>query len=392
MAKKYRGKNEGSIHQRPNGTWRAQISAYGKRFSYSATSKAEVLKWLHRTQFQIGQTQFGDASHLTIEDFLNGWLESSRMRLRATTIYQYELTARNHIIPHIGKIKLSDLNPIQVERLYAYLMETGVGVRTVRLTHGVLHSALEKAIKLRLIPSNPASKATLPRLRQSEMQILDVDQVSRFLVAASGNPYEALYHLALTTGMRQAELFGLKWADVKWTSGTVYVRRQVQRTPGDGWQFVEPKTRSGVRTLKLGEETLHRLRVHKQIQEQAKLQAGEQWIDHDLIFPTAIGTPGDPSNLRKDFIKTLLLAGLPVLRFHDLRHTAASLMLNHGIPVIIVSRRLGHAKASITLDVYGHLLHEMQDEAARLMDSLVTPQPVDIDSLKSIRRLEEAVK
>jgi integrase len=137
--------------------------------------------------------------------------------------------------------------------------------------------------------------------------------------------------------MRQAELFGLQWADVKWTSGTVYVRRQVQRTPHYGWCFVEPKTRAGRRSLKLGEETLHRLRVHKQRQEQMKLLAGTYWQDLDLIFPTSVGTPGDPSNLRKDFIKILTAASLPKLRFHDLRHTAASLMLNHGIPVIVVS-------------------------------------------------------
>ena len=158
-------------------------------------------------------------------------------------------------------------------------IECQISVRTVRLTHGVLHSALEKAVRLRLITNNPASGATLPRLKQTEMQILDVDQVSRFLVAATGSAYEALYHLAITTGMRQAELFGLKWIDVKWTSGTLYVRRQVQRAPGVGWRFVEPKTRAGRRTLKLGENTFHRLRVHKERQKQMIASTTDAWQD-----------------------------------------------------------------------------------------------------------------
>lgn len=257
MAKKIRGRNEGSIYQRPNGSWRAQVSIYGKRLSYSSKNKADALKWLQRTQFQLGVSLDASSSNTTLEEFLNDWLESCRLKLRSTTIYQYELTARNHIIPHIGKVKLRDLNPIQVERLYAFLVTANVGTRTVRLAHGVLHSALEKAVRLRLVSSNPASGATLPRLVQREMQILDIEQVSRFLAGTAGSRYEALYHLEITTGMRQAELFGLKWSDLKWNSGTLYVQRQVKKAPGAEWKFVEPKTRTGRRTLKICEETLH---------------------------------------------------------------------------------------------------------------------------------------
>ena len=189
--------------------------------------------------------------------------------------------------------------------------------------------------------------------------------------------------------MRQAELFGLKWSDLKWNSGTLYVHRQIKRSPGDEWNFAEPKTRTGRRTLKIGEETLHKLRMHRDRVTILKGQAGPYWQDNDLMFPNTMGNPLDASNLRKDFMKILAEAGLPQMRFHDLRHTAASLMLNHGIPVIVVSRRLGHAKASTTLDIYGHLLTEMQDEAAKLMDELVTPQPIDLASLNSLINLEE---
>jgi len=173
--------------------------------------------------------------------------------------------------------------------------------------------------------------------------------------------------------MRQAELLGLKWADLSWTKGFLHVRRQLQRIPGEGRIFSEPKTRSGRRTIKLGETTLQILREHHARQQVAVSLAGDRWIDENLIFCSSIGTPLDQSNITKEFKAILGQSGLPIIRFHDLRHTAASLMLNRGIPVIVVSKMLGHSKPSVTLDVYGHLYSNMQDEAVRVMEDLVTP-------------------
>ena len=205
------------------------------------------------------------------------------------------------------------------------------------------------------------------------MQVLDQVQVGQFLVAAQPSPYRALYHLAITTGMRQGELFGLKWSDLQWLTGTLHIQRQVQRISGQGWSFEEPKTHAGKRTIKLGEGTLQVLREHRLHQELLKEKVGQHWQENDLIFPNGVGAPGDPSNLRKDFNQTLARAGLSKIRFHDLRHTAASLLLNNNVPVIVVSKMLGHSKPSVTLDIYGHLYHESQGEAAEIMDKLVTP-------------------
>jgi integrase len=151
------------------------------------------------------------------------------------------------------------------------------------------------------------------------------------------------------------------------------VRRQVQYVPRHGWSFVEPKTHSSRRTIKLGEGVLEALLEHLERQQEERFVSGERWVDYDLIFPSMSGTLMDASNLRLDFARVLGQAGLPKIRFHDLRHTAASLMLNHGIPVIVVSKILGYSKPSITMDIYGHLYNETQDEAAQLMDELVTP-------------------
>jgi integrase len=298
--------------------------------------------------------------------------------LRPKTTHQYGLIIRKHIIPNIGKVQLKDLRLARIEQFYSELISSGVGIRTVRVTHNVLHKALEKAVRYGLITYNPSHGATLPRYKHCEMQVLDENQVSQFLIAAQSSNYLALYYLAVTTGMRQGELFGLRWSDMHWNSGVLHIQRQLQKIPGQGWSFAEPKTKSARRSIILGERTLHVLRQHKERQAMLKINAGKLWQENDLVFPSKIGTPGDPSNLRVDFLKVLNCAGLPRIRFHDLRHTAASLLLNHGIPVIVVSNMLGHSKPSITLDVYGHVYHERQNEAGRVMDQLVAPILVEL--------------
>jgi integrase len=385
MARKIRGRNEGSFSKRPGGSWRVQISMNGTRLSHSAKSKAECQAWVREIHSQLDQGYNLQDGRITIGEYLTKWLETHKATLRLKTSHQYEQIIRNHINPQIGAVSLQDLRLARVEQLYADLIASGIGVRTVRLTHSVLHRALEKAVKYGSIIRNPSHGAALPRLRQAEMQVLDENEANQFLVAAQGSPYEALYHLAITTGMRESELFGLKWSDLKWHSGALHIQRQVQRVDGHGWGFVEPKTKAGKRSIVLSEGNLQALRQHKERQEQQRAIAGERWNDLDLIFPNSVGMPLDPSNMRLDFNRTLKKASLKKVRFHDLRHTAASLMLNHGVPVIVVSKRLGHAKPSITLDVYGHLYLEMQGEAARIMDELINPIQIELPKRSEIQ-------
>ena len=173
------------------------------------------------------------------------------------------------------------------------------------------------------------------------------------------------------------ELLGLRWDDLDWVKHTLKVERQLTRPGGDGAMFSAPKTRYGKRTIVLGAKTIEVLRKHRERQQAERLAAGDQWEEYNLIFTTGKGTPIHPRNLLRDFKKLLQDAGLPPIRFHDLRHTAASLMLNNNIAPIVVSRSLGHSKASITLDVYGHLMPSMQTEAAEIIDELVTPIPLE---------------
>ena len=385
MAKKIRGRNEGSIFRRCNGTWRAQITLNGKRISYGSKTKAECQAWLRRMQFQLDQGYDYQGGKITLGEYLVEWLIGYKITIRPKTHHRYKGLIDKYIVPNIGHITLKDLHPLNIERFYSDLLDAGVGPRNVRHIHAVLHRALEKAVGYNLVLRNPAHGVTLPRYKPAEMQVWDESQVSVFLVAAEGSSFKSLYHLAITTGMRQGEILGLKWPDLHWNSGTIQVQRQVQYVPGQGRSFIDPKTRAGRRKIKLGEGTLHALRLHKERQKLQIAFAGARWVDHDLIFPNRVGNPLDPSNLRLDFNRIIAETGLTKIRFHDLRHTAASLMLNYGVPSIVVSRILGHSKPSTTLDIYGHLYQEMGGEAPKIMDHLVTPIRVEL------RKTEELI-
>ena len=370
-----RGNNEGSIHKLPSGSWRAQVTLNGHRLSWTAKTRKECQEWIKETIGQIDDGMTYASSITTVEEYMAGWISSKRASLRPRTWQHYEQMMRNHILPHLGKFKIRELRPEHIQSLYDHLLAIGTGIYTIRKIDAVLSSALNQAVKMEVIGRNPVSLTMPPKKPSEEMQILDESQVSQLQIAAAGSQYEALIHLALTTGMREMELLGLKWTDLDWVKKTLKVERQLVRPEEGPVRFAPPKTKSGKRTLTLGGKTIEVLRHHYDRQHAERKAAGEKWQENGLIFPNSLGGPIHPRNLLRDYRKLLQAAELPRFRFHDLRHTAASLMLNHDIPVIVVSRRLGHARASITLDVYGHLLPSMQNEAAEIIDGLITPIP-----------------
>ena len=278
-------------------------------------------------------------------------------------------------------MKLRELRLANIEYLYQQLLKEGVSIRNVQLAHSVLHRCLKDAVRQGIVGFNAAHGARKPKSPYKEMQILDEYQVMQLLQYTKGDRYEALYHLAVKTGMRQGELLGLMWSDVDWNKGTLKVQRQVQRVPGQGRKFVSPKTRAGRRTITLGRETLRILREHLERQKLLKGVIGKRWQEQGLLFPSKFGTPKSAANLQKQYKALLERAGLPVIRFHNLRHTAASLMLNRGVPPFIVSRILGHSKPSTTMDIYGHLIPIASEGVGDMMDELVTPIPVDMGEL-----------
>ena len=380
MARK-RGNNEGSIYKRKYGSWRALVTIDGKRLGQTFETKRKAQEWLRRMLDEIDYGLTFDSAQITLNEFMEEWLVSIEPTVRFNTHKQYGQITRQHILPVLGKLKLRELKPGQIQQLYNKMVKKGFSSRTVQLVHTVLHRCLVHAVKLGVISRNPDDATTPPKPKPKEMNFYDENQAQKMLITAKvmNDRFYALYHLAVSTGMRQGELLGLKWPDLDWDYGLLQVQRQLTKKSGGGFEFSAPKTKAGIRRIDLGDNSLSILRDHLQLQYQEIAQAGEAWQDNDLIFPSTIGTPNDRDNLRKRFKAVLEEAGLPEIRFHDLRHTAAALMLNNGIPVIVVSRRLGHARPSITLDIYGHLIPQKQKEVASLMDELLTPIQIEIE-------------
>jgi len=371
---KYRAHNEGTIYQRSNGKWRAQVTVDGKRLSYTARTKKEGLAWIRETRIQIDNGLTYDGADTRLDEFLEDWLETVAASKSKGTHTTYSSTVRRRIVPYIGSIKLMDLRPDQIQRFYQYLHKEGCSNHAIYVVHKTLRVALNHALKLGLVGRNPCSSTTPPKPIKTEMKFYDNYQAKVLLDTAKeiGDRFFPLYYLAIHTGMRQAELIGLKWKDIEWNLKILHVKRQVRHFKGGSYTFTDLKSRSGNRTIILGKQALGILREQQREQLKTRKSVGDNWVELNLVFPSNVGTPLTGSNIRRAFRKLLEASDLPKIRFHDLRHTAASLMLNHGIPVLIVSKRLGHSKPSITIDVYGHLIPSKQEEAAQLMDNLIS--------------------
>jgi integrase len=384
MARK-RGNNEGSIFKRNNGSWRAQVTLDGKRLTFTANTKKECQQWISDTLTQIDRGLTYQGANIELADFLSRWLTTKKSTLAPKTYQHYQQVIQDHINPSMGNLKLKDIKPDRIQFLYDSKVQTGVGDWTIKKTHAILQNSLNHALRLGLVSYNANSLTTPPRPKSREMDIFDENQVQRMLIYAKGMGERnyPLYHMAVTTGMRQGELLGLKWESIDFKRRTLQVKRQLIRLKGGGIEFTLPKTNAGRRTISIGEDTIKTLKEHHEAQYQEKLLMGERWQHYELVFPSTIGTPMDVTGLLKKFRKTIKEAGLPRIRFHDLRHTSASLLLNQRIPVFIVSKRLGHAKPSTTLDIYGHLIPSMQEEAAKLIDELIKPVIID-EELKTV--------
>jgi integrase len=372
VAKK-RGNSEGSITKRPDGRWEARITLEGgKRKSFYAKTRQEAAKMLVAAvkDRDAGLPVVGDKQ--TLGHYLASWLDTVRPNLKPKTFRSYEQLTRVHVLPTIGAIPLSKLSAQQLQLLYARRLEAGSSTTTVQHVHAVLHRALESAFRLGLVQRNVSDLVDPPRMRHHEMRVLTPAQVRTLLDAARGDRLEALYVLALATGMRQGELLALRWEDVDLDGGALQVRATLQHVSGGGFTFAPPKTRRSRRKVVLPVAALDALRQHRvrQADERANLRSG--WDDLGLVFANRLGRPLDGIHvLRRELHPLLRRAGLPLIRFHDLRHTAATLLLGRGVNPKVVSELLGHSQVSITLDVYSHVLPDMQQHAAAVMDALL---------------------
>lgn len=371
-----RSRNEGSISKRANGSYLAQVSIDGKRVSKVYKTKKEAQEWVTTMTGQVKQGLTYNSAKTTVDELLAEWLKIKKTKSRPATEEQYRRIARLYISPALGKLKLQDITAARIQRLYSDLEKQSVGKRTIEITHTVLHGFLAHAQRLGLVAQNWAALVEVPRPASREMVVWDESQVSQFLIA---NP-DPFYRLALATGMRRGELIGLQWKDIDWNTGMLHIRRQVYELEGGGWIFQAPKTERGRRGIRLGRGMLEALRYQFTVTiPQMQAIAGEAWQENDLIFPTGKGTPRNGYNVSKDFHERAVISGLPVIRFHDMRHTAASIMLLHGEPPVRVAGILGQS-VQILLSTYAHYIPDDQERASSLMDAITTPVSIDLKS------------
>jgi integrase len=373
MAQK-RGNGEGSIYRRTDGRWVGQYlvhTARGPKYRYLyGKTRQAVSEKLTKAMADRDSGLIFDAGKMTVGEYLDRWLaDSVKSTVRTSTYERHEEIVRLHIKPSLGRMGLKKLTPAHVRGLYSEKLDSGLlAPATVRKIHSTLHKALSQAVSDGIVPRN-AADVKAPRPTPEEMRPLSEDEARTFLEAIrqSGERFEALYVLAISTGLRRGELLGLRWDDVDLERGTLRVGRALVRE-GGRHTLGETKTRRGRRQINLTPRTVSTLKAHRKKQLEAKMRLAGLYKDHGLIFASQVGTPVNPENLVKRSFKPLLKkAGLPEIRFHDLRHTCATLLLGRGVHPKLVQELLGHATIAMTLDTYSHYLPSMGDQAAGAM-------------------------
>lgn len=371
-----RGAHEGSIYQRKDGRWAASIHlgyVNGKRSrkSFYGKTRRDVQERMTKalSEVQAGLPVRSDDRE-TVADYLSRWLSASAsQRVRPRTLAGYRLIADKHLIPAIGRVPLAKLTPAQVQAMLNAKTAAGAKPQTTRNIHAVLRRALTQALRWGAVSRNVATLVDLPRVDRQEVRGMSPADAKAVMAAMAGERLEPLVLLTLSTGLRQGEALALRWQDVDLDVGTVRVRYSLQRMPGRGVELVEPKTTRSRRTLHLPTSTATALREHRKRQLAERLWAGSRWQEGDYLFTTSIGTPMIGSDVTRRFQALLRAAGLPAMRFHDLRHGAASLLLAQGVHPRVVMEMLGHSTITLTMNVYSHVIPDLQREAATKMEA-----------------------
>ena len=379
MAKR-RANGEGNIRKRSDGRWEGRYTAgrdpnTGKAIYKNVLAKTqkECKEKLKRAIEENAKVDTIRAEQYTVGQWMDVWFENcAKIKVRPSSHKTYRGYINNHIKPNIGKIPLNKLSSLDLQKLYKKLLSggrveriesknqpKGLSAKTVRNINQVISSAMDFAIDQKLIATNPTDGCALPKLEHREMNTLSVEQLASFLHEAQESGVFELYYIELATGLRRGELLGLKWEDIDLEQGIIHVRRQIARIDGE---IVEAplKTKNSYRTLSIGQDAVEILK-----EQQGKTNS-------EYVFPSPTGGPISPDSVLKMLHRVLKRAGLPEIRFHDMRHTFATVALQNGVDIKTVSGMLGHYSAGFTLDTYAHVTTAAQRQAANTMSSILS--------------------
>ena len=378
---KRRANGEGNIRKRKDGRWEGRYTVghdpeTGKSIIKNVLGKtqAEVKEKLKKAIEENVGIDYGRAKTYTVGSWLEVWMENyAKIKLRPSTYKTSQGFLKNHIKPQIGSIPLADCTSLDLQRFYKHLLDggrvdrieakkkpKGLAPKTVRNIHQMIGSAYNLAIEQKLVTRNPADGCALPKVERKEMQTLPVEQLTSFLREAKDSGVFALYYIDLTTGLRRGELLGLKWSDIDLEKGDLRVQRQIGRIDG---KIIEMplKTKNAYRTLPLSADAISVL------MQQRRKTGNSEWV-----FPSPTGGPMSPDSVLHMLQRVLKRAGLPRIRFHDLRHTFATMALQNGVDVKTVSSMLGHYSVGFTLDTYAHVTTDAQLKAAQTMGNILS--------------------
>lgn len=378
--KKRRARGEGSIRQRKDGTWEARFvigidPGTGKdiRKSVYAKTQKEVRKKMTEAIAALDKDDYREPSKMTVGQWLDVWTAEYLGGVKPMTVLNYSQHIKNHIKPAMGAIKLDALNAHTIQKFYNTLGdEQGLSPKTIKNIHGVLHKALSQAVMIGYLRFNPADACTLPRIVRKDIKPLDEDATAKFIEAIQGHRYETIFLVTLFTGMRQGEVLGLTWDCVDLGKGLITINKQIQKALGGGsvYHLVPTKNSKG-RTVTPAPFVMELLHTQRKRQIEWRLKAGPLWEDTGLVFTDELGRHLMPHTVYHNFKHIVTDMGLPDVRFHDLRHSYAVAAIRSGDDIKTVQGNLGHATASFTLDVYGHVTDQMKRESADRMQQYI---------------------
>ncbi|MEU4116519.1 tyrosine-type recombinase/integrase [Kitasatospora sp. NPDC028055] len=414
--RKSRANGEGTIYQRKDGRWEAAgyvLATDGsrKRVRVYGTTRKEAADKLAERIAASNQGRPVAAADSTVAAYLTYWLDSVAVhRLRENTHTRYRTCVRLYVVPGLGRKKIAHLTAKDIRTWLDRLRTTcqccargldrqqrcctvgqccgkRLSPLTVTYVHSVLKSALEHAVREDELPRNVARNIKTGTPRPRRFEPLTVVEARRFLASVEGHRLQALFELALRTGLRKGELLGLRWEDLDLDGGTASIRRTLQRTPTGGLTTLPTKTVSSERRIALPTECVHALKHHRERQDQEREAAGDAWTDSGYVFTAPDGSPTDPSTLTRHFTALCRAARLRRIRFHDLRHTAATLLLEQGVELVVIKELLGHAHIGVTATVYAHVRLRLQRQAIdTLGNALRAPEtPDDPPSAEPVR-------
>lgn len=372
----------GTVRQRSDGRWEARFTAgydplTGKQIQKSIYGKTqrEVVKKLNKVSVELDEGTYIDEAKCTLGEWLDEWLDVYvRPNVKPYTLDSYTRICNNHIKPALGRFKLAEVTPIQVQRFYNALQdEKGLSAKMVKNVNGVLHSALDRAMKLEMLGRNVTEACILPKIRKKEIKPMEAAEIAAFVEEIKGERFGTIYYVTLFTGMRQGEVLGLTWGCVDFERNTILVNKQLQKTQKVGGEYVlVPTKNSRSRLITVAPSVMEMLKLQRDKQLFQQRRAGESWQNEwDLVFTDELGRFLPHITVYKAFKEVVTRMGMPEERFHDLRHSYAVVSLESGDDIKTVQSNLGHATAGFTLDVYGHVSQRMKQQSADRMEAFI---------------------